>query len=124
MLLVISGFRVPAWSAGNPAPEESSQIPGYVSKNGNTYVYQKVPLGDSTEPEYVFVWYLGEESSGPLIRYQDGPMTATLSCYENCRYVRWSRISEGKVISSGRIRVINDPLIHSIIRDATSGLLH
>jgi len=92
-------------------------------KKGSAFVYEKIPGVDSTKPEYVLVWYLGKRASGPLIRYQDGDMTAILECYESCQYVRWTGLSEGKSSFSGRIRVINDPLIYSIVRDATSGLL-
>lgn len=121
-LLLISEFHVHAWSASTPTLAEPAH--GYVAKRGDAFVYEKVPPVDSTAPVYVLVWYLGRNSGGPLIRYQDGNMTATLECYEDCQYVRWNEISEGKVISNGRIRVSNDPLIYSIIRDATSGLLN
>ncbi|MBB5503133.1 hypothetical protein HDG37_007372 [Paraburkholderia sp. MM5384-R2] len=51
-------------------------------------------------------------------------MTATLTCYENCQYVRWTGRSEGRAKFGGRIRVTNDPLIYSIMRDATAGFLN
>jgi hypothetical protein len=81
-------------------------------------------MGDSTNPHYVLVWYLGERGESPLIRYHDGTVTATLTCYENCQYVSWTSRSEGRVIFSGRIRVTNDPLIYSIMRDAAAGFLN
>lgn len=81
-------------------------------------------MGDPTNPEYVLVWYLGKQAESPLIRYQDGTMTATLTCYENCQYVRWTGRSEGRAKFGGRIRVTNDPLIYSIMRDATAGFLN
>lgn len=92
-------------------------------KRGSAFVYEKVSSGDSTKSEYVFVWYMGENANGPLIQYQGGSMRATLECYEDCQYVRWNGTSEGRGRFSGRIRVTNDPLIYSIMRDATAGLL-
>jgi hypothetical protein len=121
--IALSTFPAYVSAEGSPTLVESSQVPAYIKKIGDAFVYEKIPLDDSTGPEYVFVSYLGKEPSGPLIEYRDGSMTVALRCYENCQYVKWSAISDGKIRESGRIRTINDPLIYSIIRDATSGLL-
>lgn len=122
-LFAIGVCAANAWPAGDPTPAVSGQSPSYVMKKGGAFVYEKIPGVDSTKPEYVLVWYLGKRASGPLIRYQDGDMTAILECYEDCQYVRWTGVPEGRSSVSGRIRVINDPVLYSILRDATSGLL-
>lgn len=127
--LVITFFSV-CLSTGNarqenkPVNASSGQQPSYVMKKGDAFAYQKVPNGDPTEPEYVWVWYLGKRASSPLIRYQDGTTMATLTCYDDCQFVRWTSKPDGQPIFSGRIRVTNDPLIYSIMRDALSGFLN
>lgn len=125
MVLVACVLTENAWSKNIPIIEASQkQSPSYIGRSGDAYLYEKVPSGDATKPEHVLVWYMGKQANGPLIRYQDGAMVVTLECYEDCQYVRWTSGEGGRKSSGGRIRVINDPLIYSIIRDATSGLLN
>ncbi|WP_143327948.1 hypothetical protein [Caballeronia pedi] len=105
----------------------STPIPNhyYVGRKGDAYEYAKVPGGDADDVQsLVLVWYAGtSKENEPVIRYQDGASSGTLSCFDNCQFVRGTTLIGNKLVHTGRIRVTNDPLIYAIMHDARAGRL-
>ncbi|SAK45607.1 hypothetical protein AWB77_00849 [Caballeronia fortuita] len=104
----------------------SSSMPDhyYVGKKGNTYEYAKIP-GDDVDAEHlVLVEYMGRnQHNEPVVRYQDGTSSGTLTCFDKCQFVRGATRVGGRLVQTGRIRITNDPLINAIMHDARMGRL-
>jgi len=108
-------------SPNAPTPEP---VHFYVGRRGDAFEYVKIPVNGIDLESLVVVWYLGTRKGyGPAVRYQDGPSTGTLTCYDDCQFVLGATTVHGKVTHTGRIRVTNDPLIYAIMRDAQAGRL-
>ncbi|WP_250533170.1 hypothetical protein [Caballeronia sp. AZ10_KS36] len=87
-------------------------------------MYEKASVDGADTEAPVLVWYVGvSKGNEPVVRYQDGPATGTLSCYDDCQFVTGITQTGGRITQTGRIRVTNDPLIDAIMRDARSGAL-
>jgi hypothetical protein len=114
--------------ADRPYTDGASSSPGpdhyYVGRKGDAFEYAKLPGGPAEAQNTVLVWYLGtNQDKEPVIRYQDGASSGTLSCFDHCQFVRGATFVGEKLVQTGRIRVTNDPLIYMIMHDASAGRL-
>ncbi|GJH15690.1 hypothetical protein CBA19CS22_04130 [Caballeronia novacaledonica] len=132
-LVVLSALFVARTALANPAVERSSperaslsSMPDhyYVGRKDDAFEYAKVPADKGETQDLVLVWYMGTNKDGePIVRYQDGASSGTLSCFDNCQFVRGATLVGHRLVQTGRIRVTNDPLIYAIMHDARAGRL-
>ncbi len=132
-LVLLPALFVAHPALGNPAIEgpsaerastSSTSDHYYVGRKGDAFEYAKVPGDDVEVQDLVLVWYVGtNKDREPIVRFQDGASSGTLSCFDNCQFVRGETLIGHKLIHTGRIRVTNDPLIYAIMRDALAGRL-
>jgi hypothetical protein len=96
----------------------------YASRKGDAFEYARVSSDHSGARDSVLVWYVGmNRARQPVVRYQDGASTGTLTCFDDCQFVRGTTSIDGHVTHTGRIRITNDPLIYGIMYDARAGRL-
>jgi hypothetical protein len=112
--------------AGSTIADASPSGPDhfYVGRSGDAFEYAR-PSADGVDMQNrVLVWYVGTNGDKePVIRYQDGKSTGTLTCFDSCQFVRGTTSIDGRVVHTGRIRLTNDPLIYGIMHDALAGRL-
>jgi hypothetical protein len=104
--------------------DEAAQAHYYIGRRGDAFEYVRTPTSEGASERRVLVWYLGNRTGRtPSVRYEDGASSGTLTCYDDCQFVRGVTTVAGKVVHAGRIRVTNDPLIYAIMHDALAGYL-
>ncbi|MDR5812525.1 MULTISPECIES: hypothetical protein [unclassified Caballeronia] len=104
--------------------DDAAQAHYYIGRQGDAFEYARMSAGEGAAERRVLVWYLGNRTGRtPSVRYQDGASGGTLTCYDDCQFVRGVTTVAGKVVHVGRIRVTNDPLIYAIMHDALAGHL-
>lgn len=111
-------------SADARSADAAAQAHYYIGRQGDAFEYARTPASEGAAERRVLVWYLGNRTGKtPSVRYQDGASNGTLTCYDDCQFVRGVTTIAGKVVHVGRIRVTNDPLIYAIMHDALAGHL-
>ncbi|MFM0050949.1 hypothetical protein [Caballeronia grimmiae] len=76
---------VPKRANPNAPPTEPDHF--YVGRRGDAFEYAKIPINGVDAESRVLVWFLGVRKGGPAVRYEDGPSTGTLTCYDDCQFV-------------------------------------